>query len=112
MRLHLKLISASPLLVFGPLEATMKKTLLIAGALRALTASMASATGINLFWNDCSPAAGGTGVSNQNNACTSNSGAFVLVASLNPGPGIDSAVGAEGVIDIQIASSAMDPWWQ
>jgi len=90
----------------------MKKTLLIAGALLALTASMASATGVNLFWTDCSPAAGGVGVSNQNNACTSNSGQFILVASLNPGPGIDAAVGAEGVIDIQIASVAMDPWWQ
>jgi hypothetical protein len=90
----------------------MKKILVIAGALLALTAGMASATGINLFWNDCSPAGGGTGVSDQANACTANTGAFILMASLKPAPGIDACVGAEGVIDIQTAAATLSPWWQ
>jgi hypothetical protein len=90
----------------------MKKTLLIAGALLALTASMASATGINLYWNDCSPAGGGVGVSDQLNPCTANTGAFLLYASLNPAPGIEACVGEEGVIDLQTSAAALSPWWQ
>lgn len=89
-----------------------RNALLMAVVLVALTVGVASARGVNLFWNDCSPAAGGAGVSDQANDCTSNAGAFILIASLVPGPGITQCVGAEGVIDIQSAVPTLSPWWQ
>jgi hypothetical protein len=90
----------------------MRKTLLIVGTLLALTPGAAHATGINLYWNDCSPAAGGVGVSDRANACTSNTPSLILVPSLNPAAGIDSCVGAEIVIDIQTMAATLSPWWQ
>jgi hypothetical protein len=90
----------------------MKKTLVIAGALLALTAGMASASGLNLYWNDCSPGAGGSGVQSIAHSCTSNSGAHILVASLVAPSGIDACVAAESVVDIQTAAASLSPWWQ
>jgi len=55
---------------------------------------------------------GRAGVSDQQNSCASNLGAFILIASLVPGPGITQCVGAEGVIDIDIAAPTLSPWWQ
>jgi hypothetical protein len=89
----------------------MKKTLLIAGALLALTAGMASAAGLNLYWNDCSPAAGGTGVQSLAHLCATNNGSFQLVGSLVAPAGIVAAVAQEAVVDIQTNQSALSPWW-
>ena len=44
-----------PHLHLRPLEATMKKTLLLSGLLLALTASVAAAAGLNLGWNLACP---------------------------------------------------------
>ena len=88
----------------------MKKTLLLGAALLALSASVASAAGINFGWNDC----GGLPASvNKNFACNSNtlSGA-ILVGSFVPPAGSTAITGEEIVIDIQSASANLPAWWQ
>ena len=55
----------------------MKKILLISGVLLALTATVASAAGINLYWNDCSVG----GSTNKAFACASNAGTNSMVLS-------------------------------
>ena len=56
----------------------MKKSLLIAGALLITGAAAASASGINMSWNDC----GATGTQNVTFACNANAGApFSGIAS-------------------------------
>lgn len=88
----------------------MKKTLVIAGALLALTAGMASASGLNLYWNDCPPPLG-TGVQTSAHLCTTNNGAHILVGSLVAPAGIDSMVAASSVIDVQTNQATLSPWW-
>ncbi|MFM8560394.1 MAG: hypothetical protein ACKOC6_12530, partial [bacterium] len=56
----------------------MKKTLLLCGALLALTAASASAAGTNLRWSSCY---GDGGPQNRTSACTSNLGSNILVGS-------------------------------
>jgi hypothetical protein len=86
----------------------MKKTLLIAGALLALTASMASAQGgINLSWTDC----GVAGLAAKTFACTNNSGSDILVVSaVSPAP-MNQLVAAEIVIDLQSNQAVLSDWW-
>jgi hypothetical protein len=86
----------------------MKKVLLMAGALVALTAGIASAQGgLNLAWNDC----GAAGQSNRNIACTTNSGLNTLVASIVTGFDIPNLVSEESVMDLQTNQAALSPWW-
>jgi hypothetical protein len=87
----------------------MKKTLLMAGALLALTAGIASAQGgINLSWNDC----GTFGTLQKNFACTSNSGANVMYASVMVGAPIPNLNGQASVLDMQTNQAALSNWWQ
>jgi hypothetical protein len=87
----------------------MKKTLLMAGALLALTVGVASAqSGINLSWNDC----GVSGGLQRNFACTSNSGANTMVASVITGVDMNQLNGQAGVLDMQTNQPALSPWWQ
>lgn len=88
----------------------MKKTLLMAGALLALTAGIASAQGgINLSWSDC----GTFGVQGKTFTCTSNtlSGA-IMVASAVAGVQMDQLNGQESEIDLQTNAAALSNWWQ
>jgi len=87
----------------------MKKTLLMAGALLALTAGIASAGpgGINLSWNDC----GVFGGLQRNFACTSNSGANTMIASAITGVQMDQLNGQAGVLDMQTNQAALSNWW-
>ena len=63
----------SPLLVsIRPLEATMKKTLLMTAGLLVICAGLASAAGLNLGWDNC--AGLGAGAVNKNFACNTNTG--------------------------------------
>lgn len=75
-----------------------------------LVASMASAAGINLLWNDC---ALGGGVQNKTFACTSNTGTNSLYASFIPPAGITAATGVETVIDLLVENTATlsGGWW-
>ena len=89
----------------------MKKVLLLAGAMLALTSSLALAQGnIDLAWNDCSIGWGGVGLSDQANNCN-NTGALTLVASFSPPDTMKQFNGHAGVVDIQVAAASLDNWW-
>ena len=87
----------------------MKKTLLISGALLALTASVASAGGVNLSWLDC----GLAGQQNQAFACNTNLGGVggTLFLSFSPEPSMPDCVSNTWVIDLQSAAAQLPPWW-
>ena len=90
----------------------MKRALLLAGAMLALTSSLALAQGdINIAWNDCPPGYGGVGLTNINPLCTSNLGANILVASFAAPVNMPQFNGHAGVVDIQVAAATLDPWW-
>jgi len=63
----------------------MKKTLLLTGVLLALTASLASAAGLNLAWNNC--LAGSGAAVDKSSACDANTvfDTQVLVGSMVTG---------------------------
>src|SRR5882672_1976806 len=88
----------------------MKKTLLMAGALLALTAGIASAQGgINLSWNDCAA----FGQLQKNFACNSNGGATnTMYASAVTGVQMDQLNGEASVMDMQTNQAALSSWWQ
>jgi hypothetical protein len=86
----------------------MKKIAMIAGAL-ALTASVASAAGINLSWNDC----GTNGTPSTTFLCDGNTGnPFTAVASFVPPSGIDNFLGISSQIDITTTSATLPDWWK
>ena len=85
----------------------MKKTLLIAGALLALTASVSFAGGVNLSWTDC----GTFGTLQKNFACTSNNGVDAMVASAVAGQDMGQLNGHAAVIDLQTNQAALSAWW-
>jgi hypothetical protein len=89
----------------------MKKTLLIAGALLALMAPMASAAGsIGLAWNNC---VGAGGLSDDNFACNTNTGIpHQLIASFVPVQTVGAFNGQAGVVDVQVAAATLDKWWE
>jgi hypothetical protein len=87
----------------------MKKTLLMAGALLALTAGIASAAGgINLAWNDCSP----TGLVGKTFTCASNtlSGAIMIASAVAPVQ-MDQLNSEESEMILQTNQAALSPWW-
>jgi hypothetical protein len=87
----------------------MKKTLLISGVLLALTATVASAAGVNLYWNGCSLDPGVT--TNKNFACTANTGNSLMTASYDPPAGLTLVNGNNLILDLQSASDPLPLWW-
>jgi hypothetical protein len=87
------------------------KTLLISVVLLAVTASVASAGGINLLWNDCGSLGGGAGVMNRSFACNSNNGNNDLYVSFEPDVNINVS-NADLTIDLQSAGTVLPAWWQ
>ena len=87
----------------------MKKTLLITGLLLALTASMASAAGVNLYWNDCGT--GGNGTVNKTFACNGNAPNHDMYISVDPLPGVVNTNGHNHILDLQSASTPLPAWW-
>ena len=86
------------------------KTLLLTVALLALTASVASAGGISLAWNDCLGAGGAT---NRTFACDTNVGSNDLYVSFDPPQDIPDVNGSSPIVDLYDESSAALPaWWQ
>ncbi|MBI1797398.1 MAG: hypothetical protein HYR74_10145 [Candidatus Eisenbacteria bacterium] len=63
---------------------------------------------LNLSWNDCSTLE----TTNRTFACNSNIGSNVIVVSYDPGIDIPDLVGNDIAIDLQTASTTLDPWWQ
>src|SRR6266850_1493703 len=66
---------------------TMRKALLMAGALLALTSTVAmSATGVDLAWNACFGQVGA--LPSRASTCASNTGNQAMYASFNPPAGV------------------------
>lgn len=88
----------------------MKKTVILCGALLALSASMASAAGINLLWTNC---AGGGGSSAATFACTTNSAAsaHTFVASFVAPAGITAYVSNQSTVIVQSDAATLPDWW-
>lgn len=86
----------------------MRKALLMAGALLAMTATFASASGLELAWNNCF---GPSGVSMRTSACASNTGNQAMYASFRPPAGVTQLEGAEIFIDFQVQGGVMPCWW-
>jgi len=87
----------------------MKKTLVFAGCMLALSVSIASAAGINLSWNDC----GAAGTASQTWVCDTNSGApFSAFASFIPPAGITQFLGVASQLDVRSVSPALPDWWK
>ena len=85
----------------------MRKVLLAAGTFVVLSASVASATGLNLSWNDC----GLAGTQTNTFACNTSTGLpFTLVASYIPPPNIE-LVGLSSQLDIRADAPTLPDWW-
>jgi hypothetical protein len=87
----------------------MKKAILLCGMLLATTASLASAAGVNLAWNQC---IGDGGVQNLVFACNTNTGNRGIVGSFIVDTDIPVVNGNELVVDLQSASAVLPDWWQ
>ena len=90
----------------------MKKVTMLCGLLLALSASIASASGVGLKWNAC---ASDAGLTNKMFACTSNTGSNLLVGTftLDPaGQGLANVSGNEVIIDLASADPVLPAWWQ
>ena len=87
----------------------MKKTLLITGVLLALSASVASAAGVNMYWNDCGT--GGNGITNKTFVCTNNTANHDFYVSVDPPPGVVNTNGHNHIIDLMSVSSPLPAWW-
>jgi hypothetical protein len=117
MQLRRQTTSASPFLVVHPLEATMKKILLLCGMLLALSATVASAAGINMAWDAC---LNGGGVPAKTFACNSNipSGGgtattpahHMFLSAIAPG-GIELWTSFEFEFQLQSDDAALPLWW-
>ena len=83
----------------------MKKAILLCSALLLVTASVASAQGLNLAWNDCA------GPINKAFACASNAGTNIMTGSYFAPDGVNQLSGNEVVIDLQSAGAVLPAWW-
>lgn len=87
----------------------MRKTLLMAGALLAMTSTAALASGVDLAWNHCF---GQTGAAEtRTSACAVTTGAQAMYASFNPPAGIARLEGIEVYVDYQVAGGSLPCWW-
>ena len=84
----------------------MKKILLLCGMLLALTATVASAAGVNLSWDNCGAAGGPSKTFN----CATNTGSAVFVASVSAPAGIGLWTSFETEIQVQ-SNGAWPAWW-
>lgn len=87
----------------------MRKALLMAGALLAMTATFASASGLELAWNQCFGQLGAASM--RTSACTVNTGNQAMYASFRPPAGVNQLEGAEIFIDYQVAGGSLPCWW-
>jgi hypothetical protein len=86
----------------------MKKMGLIAGVLLVLGASMASAGGINLSWNDC----GAAGTANATFACDVSTGIpFTAIASFIAPHPLPQFVGLASQVDVTTDQATLPDWW-
>jgi len=91
----------------------MKKTLLMTGALLALTCGLAFAGpgGLSLAWLDCDGGGAG-GAHNRAFACNTNTGGgHTLVGSFIAPSFANAVTGFAAVVDLQAASVSYPDWW-
>ena len=87
----------------------MKKTLVLAGSMLALMATIASAQGVNLAWNDC----GSNGTTSMVSTCAVNTGVpFPIIASYLPPAGVGRLAGISAQVDISSNTAALPDWWK
>jgi len=89
----------------------MKKTLLMTGALLALTAGLALAGpgGLNLGWLDCGSQAG---TENRVFVCNTNTGGgHILVGSFRASSFMNAVTGFSAVVDAQSGGVSYPAWW-
>jgi hypothetical protein len=89
----------------------MKKTLLMTGALLALTCGLAMAGpgGLSLGWLDCD---GAGAAHNRTFACNTNSGGgHILTGSFLASSNMVAVTGHASVVDMQAASPGFPDWW-
>jgi len=87
----------------------MKKAMLIAGALLALTATAALAQGgMNISWNNC----GANGVPAITSACASNTGTNRLVVTFVPPADMPMFAAFQGVLELQSDGDVLPAYWQ
>lgn len=84
----------------------MKKSLLLCVAALAISATVASAAGINMAWNDCG------GPDTKTFACASNTGNNFLFGSFVAPAGVSAMTANEIVIDLQSQSGVIPQWWE
>jgi hypothetical protein len=87
----------------------MKKSLLFSGALLALSVSVASAGGVNFYWNDC--LGDGGVIDNSLFACGASSATDHAVGSFALTNPMNDFVAVEVVVDLQAASATLPAWW-
>lgn len=88
----------------------MKKAILLCGMLLALTATVASAAGVNLNWGACYGDGPVTG--NRNFACNTNVGSNPMVASYVLPHDVLAVSGNEIVVDLAASAPTLPAWWQ
>jgi hypothetical protein len=66
--------------------------------------------GLYLTWNDCPGGFGST--QSRFFGCGTDAGTERLIAAFSVGVPVDSVIGIEAVVDIQIATDSLPPWWQ
>ena len=95
----------------------MKKTLLLLGALLALSCSIADAQNLLLGWtttanNDCP--SGPLSAANRSIACNNNAGENVLIGSVVAPPGLNEVVGVSVIIEVMsyLQPEPLPDWWR
>jgi hypothetical protein len=86
----------------------MRRMVLWCGALLALTATGASAAGVNLSWNNC----GAAGTSDKAFACDSNTASAVFVASVFAPATIGLWTSFETEIIVVSSGTTFPDWWR
>lgn len=87
----------------------MKKILTLAASLMVVTATAASAGGVNIGWGNCFL---GAGTSSLTNACALSTGsAGTAWVSVVPSVPMTQVVSATAVVDIQAGTPTTPAWW-
>jgi hypothetical protein len=96
----------------GPLEPAAWRALLgVALVAAACLGAQGARAGDALYlnWNDCP---GGLGsASNRVFGCGTDAGSERLIAAFSVAQPVDSVIGIEAVVDVQIGAEPLPPWW-
>src|SRR5258707_10702444 len=102
--------ASSPFPALRPLEATMKKILLLTGVLLALTASFASAApGLDMSWGGCPVT-----LSNPTDVadpCVDDGGLYFFYMAFKSPAGLSKVVSETFLVDVQTPAPSLPDWW-